>query len=66
MIRFPVRKPSKVGPTGSLIRVQYERDMKPNSAKRSSEVQDLVSEIIRLAHKRGRVAKDKEELLDVA
>lgn len=41
-------------------------DSSSNSSKREQEVLDFVTEMIRLASKRGRVAKTNVELLDEA
>ncbi len=41
-------------------------DASSNSTKREQEVLDFVAEMIRLASKRGRVAKTNTELLDEA
>ncbi|GEM_PF-6668212 len=56
----------RVGPHGSLIVATYEKDERPDNDKRSQEVQTLISEMIVLAHRRGRLKKEREDMLYVA
>jgi len=61
MPRRLARKEQSVGPQGNRVQAMYEKDDSVDSDKRFQEAQELISRMILLSHKRGRIKKEREE-----
>ena len=61
MHRRPTRREVNIGPQGNRVVAVYEKAEETEGSKITQEVQSVISEMIMLAHKRGRVKKEKED-----